>query len=329
MLPGNLMTAFQVLIHGPVMPLVVNGISKMLPVHKLWEQADQDAFIAANGAKIQGLVGGFKAKIDGVFMDRLPNLKIIANFGVGYDMVDAVAAAERGIIVTNTPDVLNEEVADTAFGLLLMTVKKLPQSERYLRAGKWETEGAYPLTASLRGRTMGIVGLGRIGKAIARRAEAFGLKLAYFGRKKQDDIAYPYYSDLVAMARDVDILMLILPGGPSTYRLVGREVLEALGPDGILINVARGTVVDEPVLVEMLEKRAILGAGLDVFEHEPKLTKGLSELDNAVLLPHVGSATNHTRNAMGQLVVDNVLAMAAGRSPLTPVAETPWPQARA
>ena len=322
------MTAFQVLVHGPVMKLVLDGISKTLPMHKLWEQADPDAFIKDNGHKIQALVGGFKGKIDDALMAQLPNLKIISNFGVGYDMVDAAAAAKRGIVVTNTPDVLNEEVADTALGLLLMTVRTLPQSERYLRAGRWETEGNFPLSASLRGRTMGIVGLGRIGKAIARRGEAFGLKIAYYGRNRQSDVAFPYYSDLVAMARDVDILMVILPGGPSTKHLINRPVLEALGPDGVLINVARGTVVDEQALIEILEEKRILGAGLDVFEFEPKVPQRLTNCDNAVLLPHVGSASHHTRNLMGQLVVDNVLAIAAGKAPLTPVAETPWPLAR-
>lgn len=322
------MTAFQVLVHGPVMKLVLDGISKTLPMHKLWEQADPEAFINENGHKIQALVGGFRGRIDDAFMARLPNLKIISNFGVGYDMVDAAAAAKRGIVVTNTPDVLNEEVADTALGLLLMTVRTLPQSERYLRAGRWEKEGNFPLSASLRGRTMGIVGLGRIGKAIARRGEAFGLKIAYYGRNRQADVAFPYYSDLVAMARDVDILMVILPGGAATRHLINRPVLEALGPDGVLINVARGTVVDEGALIEILEDKRILGAGLDVFEYEPKVPQRLMNCDNAVLLPHVGSASHHTRNLMGQLVVDNVLAIAAGKAPLTPVAETPWPSAK-
>lgn len=319
------MTAFQVAVHGPVMPLIRNGLSKALATHFLFEKADRDGFIRDEGHKIGALVGGFKFRIDEAEMARFPNLRIISNFGVGYDMVDVQAAARRGIVVTNTPDVLNEEVADTAIGLLLMTVRKLPQAERYLRAGLWESQGNYPLTASLRGRTMGIIGLGRIGKAIASRAEAFGLKLAYFGRTRQADVAYPFYDSLVAMARDVDILMAILPGGAATYRLVNTEVLQALGPEGIFINVARGTVADEPALIEALQKGTILGAGLDVFEHEPKVPQALIDLDNAVLLPHVGSASQHTRNLMGQLVVDNVLAIAASKPPLTPVAETPWP----
>ena len=319
------MTTFQVLIHGPVMPLVAEALSKALPTVKLWEQADPAAYLKANGHKFQALVGGWRSKIDDAVFDQMPNLKIVSNFGVGYDMVDAAAAGRRGIVVCNTPDVLNEEVADTAMGLLLMTVREFPQAERYLRAGKWLSDGNYPLSASLAGRRMGIVGLGRIGKAIAHRAEAFGLSIAYFGRSKQDGVTFPYYSDLVAMAREVDILMLILPGGAGTKHLVNRAVLEALGPDGILINVARGTVVDEEALIDILQKKQILGAGLDVFEHEPKVPQALMDLDNAVLLPHLGSSSHHTRNLMGNLVANNVLNIASGKPPLTPVAETPWP----
>lgn len=321
------MSAFKALIHGPVMPLIASRLTEAMPTVKLMEQADEAAFLREHGHEFQALVGGFRRKIDDSVMDQLPNLKIISNFGVGYDGVDAAAAARRGIVVTNTPDVLNDEVADTAMGLLLMTARRLPQSERYLRAGRWEKEGNFPLSASLRGRTMGIVGLGRIGKAIASRAEAFGLKIAYYGRCRQSDVAYPYYSDLVAMARDVSILMVILPGGAATKHLISRAVLEALGPDGMLINVARGTVVDEVALIDVLSKNGILAAGLDVFEHEPKVPQALIDLDNAVLLPHVGSASVHTRDLMGNLVVDNVLAIAGGKAPLTLVAETPWRKA--
>lgn len=318
------MSEFRVLIHGPVMPLIFNRLAASFPVTKHWEQPDPDAYLRNHGAEFKALVGGFRGRIDAAAMAAMPNLKIISNFGVGYDMVDAAEAGRRGITVTNTPDVLNEEVADTAIGLLLMTVRRLPQSEQYLRAGKWLSEGNFPLSPSLRGRTMGIVGLGRIGKAIARRAEAFGLKLAYYGRNRQTDVPYPFYSDLVAMARDVDILMVILPGGAETRHLINRPVLEALGPDGVLINVARGTVVDETTLIEFLAAKKILAAGLDVFEFEPKVPDALLALDNAVLLPHVGSASVHTRDLMGNLVVDNVIAIATGKAPLTPVAETPW-----
>jgi lactate dehydrogenase-like 2-hydroxyacid dehydrogenase len=256
-------------------------------------------------------------------MDALPNLEIVANFGVGYDNVEVAEAAKRGIVVTNTPDVLNEEVADTAMGLLLAAVRQIPQADRYLRAGRWP-EKPYPLTASLRGRKAGILGLGRIGKTIAQRLETFGITVAYHGRSQQADVPYAYYPTLVGLAEAVDILIVIIPGGSSTYRIVNAEVLKALGPDGILINVARGTVVDEPALIEALRSGTILTAGLDVFEHEPTVPQELIDMEHVVLLPHVGSATVHTRNAMGQLVADNLVSWLSGNGPLTPVAETPW-----
>jgi lactate dehydrogenase-like 2-hydroxyacid dehydrogenase len=256
-------------------------------------------------------------------MDALPNLEIIANFGVGYDNVDAAEAARRGIVVTNTPDVLNEEVADTALGLLLATVRQLPQADRYLRAGKW-LEKPFPLTSTLRERRAGILGLGRIGKAIAKRLEAFGISVAYHGRNRQPDVAYPYYPTLVGLAEAVDILVVITPGGAETKNMVNADVLRALGPNGILINVARGSVVDEPALIEALRSRTILSAGLDVFAQEPKVPQELIDMDHVVLLPHVGSGSVHTRDAMGKLVADNLLSWFAGRGPLTPVTETPW-----
>jgi lactate dehydrogenase-like 2-hydroxyacid dehydrogenase len=319
------MSGFAALIHGPVMGLVATRLAEAMPTEKLFEQADPAAYLKANGARFSALVGGFKGRIDASVMDQMPNLKIISNFGVGYDAVDAAEAGRRGIVVTNTPDVLSDEVADTAMGLTLMTVRRLPQAERYLRAGRWEKDGNFPLSDSLAGKTMGIVGLGRIGKAVARRAEAFGLKVAYFGRRQQADVSYPYFGDLVAMARAVDILMVIVPGGAETKYLINRAVLEALGPKGIVINVARGTVIDETALIEALRDGRISAAGLDVFEFEPKVPAELLALENAVLLPHVGSASHSTRDLMGNLVVDNVLAVAGGKAPISPVAETPWP----
>ena len=216
--------------------------------------------------------------------------------------------ARHGIVVTHTPGVLDDEVADTAMGLTIATVRQLPQAERYLREGKW-LKAPYPLTPSLRGRTMGILGLGRIGKAIARRARAFGIEVVYHGRHAQPGAPYLYYPSLRAMAEACDILMVVAPGGAATRNIVNAEILQALGPDGVLINMARGSLVDEPALIEALRKRTILAAGLDVFADEPHVPAELLALDNAVLLPHVGSASLQTRQAMADLVVDNILAL--------------------
>lgn len=311
------------LVTGPVMPAVVEA--QLKDRFEIVGADDFDGAVARHGADIRGILTRGARPVSSELMARLPKLEIVANFGVGYDTVDAAAAASRGVMVTNTPDVLNEEVADLTLGLLLATVRDIPQAERFVRAGKWKA-GAFPLGTSLRTRRVGLVGMGRIGQAIARRLEAFGVPIAYHSRKPADGVGYTHYSDLIALARDVDTLILILPGGPATRGLIGREVLEALGPDGILINVARGSVVDEPALVDALVNRTILAAGLDVFASEPHVPEALLNLDNVVLLPHIGSSTHHTRGAMGQLVVDNVVSWFAGRGPLTAVAETPWPR---
>lgn len=309
-----------VLMPGPMNRSVLTGMTDRFEVIRLWEVDDPDAVLASRGKDIVAVANG-GTLIDGAFLDRLPALQLIASFGVGYDQIDAVAAAERGVVVTNTPGVLDDEVADTALGLLLMTVRELPQAERYLRDGRWQ-ERPYPLTpATLHGRRMGILGLGRIGEAIARRAEAFGVSVAYHNRRRKD-VAYHYYPSLPEMARDVDILMIVIPGGDDTRHLVDAAVLEALGPDGILINVARGSVVDEAALVAALRSRTILSAGLDVFEHEPAVHPGLLELDNAVLLPHVGSGSVPTRDAMGRLVVENLVSWFDYGVPVTPVQES-------
>lgn len=259
---------------------------------------------------------------------RLPALEIIANFGVGYDSVDVAAAARRGVVVTNTPDVLDDEVADFAVGLLLATVRRLPQADRWLRAGAW-LEGQFPLGPTLRDRTVGLIGMGRIGRRIAKRIAAFDVPVVYHARTARTDVPYRHYPDLLEMARDVDTLVAIVPGGWETRHLVDARVLEALGPRGILVNVARGSVVDEEALVRALQDGTILAAGLDVFEDEPNVPRALVECDAAVLIPHCGSATHHTRGRMGQLVVDNLVSWFEGRGPLTPVPETPWPRAAA
>ncbi|WP_436640521.1 2-hydroxyacid dehydrogenase [Microbaculum sp. FT89] len=318
------MTKRHLLMTGPMMRMVMEQLDAAYEVHRLWEADDADAMIGEISDKIEAIAVGPHTPVDDPLMSRLPNLKIVSNFGVGYDTVDAKWAGAHGIYVTNTPDVLTEEVADTTLGLLLMTVRQLSESERHLRAGRWETEGPFPLTkASLRDRRIGIVGLGRIGKAIARRLDAFRVPVVYHGRSEQADVPYGYYANLVDMARDVDILLSVAPGGPATTHMINAEILDALGPDGILINVGRGSVVDEKALVEALKTGKILSAGLDVFENEPHVPAELMEMEHVVLLPHVGSASVHTRNQMGQLCVDNLKSYFETGKPLTPVVETP------
>lgn len=318
----------EILIPTPMMEHVEDQLDKLFQVHRLWRAPDRDKFISEIASRVRAIAfaGGFS--VDAALMQKLPKLEIVANFGVGYDSVEVKWAGEHGIVVTNTPDVLNEEVADTTIGLLLATVRQLSQAERYLRAGKW-LEKSFPLTpATLRNRTIGIVGMGRIGKAIARRLEGFGRPIVYHSRQPASGVTYRHYPDLVAMAREVDVLIVIVPGGPATKNLINRDVLEALGPDGILINMARGSVVDEPALIEALRSKKILSSGLDVYVDEPRVPKELIEMEHVVLFPHVASASIHTRRAMGQLVVDNLKAWAEGKAPLTPVPETPWPPKR-
>jgi lactate dehydrogenase-like 2-hydroxyacid dehydrogenase len=260
-------------------------------------------------------------RTDAALFDLLPNLEIVSSFGVGYDNVDAEAAAMRGIVVTNTPGVLDEEVADLAVGLLLATVRQIPQGDRHVREGRW-AERPFPLSPTLRGRRVGIVGLGGIGKAIARRLDGFGVDIAWHGRRAQPDVAYPYHPTLPGLAEASDVLIVIVPGGPGTRHLINEAILAALGPDGILINVSRGSVVDEQALVAALQSRTILAAGLDVYEDEPHVPEALTAMPQLVLLPHVGSATAHTRDAMGKLVSDNLAAWFQEGRPLTPVAES-------
>jgi lactate dehydrogenase-like 2-hydroxyacid dehydrogenase len=314
----------DVLLIGPSKPLLAKGLEPAFTVHRLIEAQDRDAFLNGIADRVRAFAVTYSnQRIDGEFMQRFPKLEILSSFGVGYDHVDAKWAGAHGIVVTNTPDVLNEEVADTALGLLLCTVREFPQAERYLRAGKWE-RAPYPLTpATLRDRTVGIVGMGRIGQAIARRLDAFRIPVVYHARRPQAAVAYRHYPSLLDMARDADVLMVIVPGGAETRNLINAAVLEALGPKGILINVARGSVVDEPALIAALRAKKISAAGLDVFANEPKVPQELMEMENVVLFPHLGSASVHTRAAMDELVVNNLISWASGKGPLTPVPETP------
>jgi lactate dehydrogenase-like 2-hydroxyacid dehydrogenase len=287
--------------------------------HLVYEAADRAAFLKEHAPRVRGLAAFGPSLVDAALMDALPKLEIISNFGVGVDSIDLAAAKERGIIVTNTPDVLNECVADTAIALVLSTLKKLPQSEAYLRSGYWASRGPYPLATTLGGKTMGILGLGRIGEAIAKRALACGMKIRYHNRNRKKDSPFPYDSDPVTLAKNCDLLMVVTPGGAETNKLVGAQVLDALGPEGFLVNIARGSVVDEPVLLRYLQEKRIAGAGLDVFADEPNVPPEFFALDNAVLFPHVGSATVETRKAMGDLQIENLRRHFAGQPVLTRV----------
>jgi lactate dehydrogenase-like 2-hydroxyacid dehydrogenase len=314
----------QVLLLGPLKPVVMNGLESACIVHKAHAAKDREAFLAEHADVRAIACSATSERIPGSFMERFPNLEIVSSFGVGYDHMDSKWAAAHGVILTNTPGVLNEEVADTALGLLLCTVRELPQAERYLRAGKWR-ERDYPLTkATLRDRTVGLVGMGGIGQAIARRLDAFGVPVVYHTRQQRAHLPYRHYPSLIDMARDVDILLAILPGGAATANMIDTKVLDALGPDGILINMARGSVVDEQALIKALQEKRIFSAGLDVYAKEPNVPPELIAMDNVVLFPHLGSGSRYTRARMDQLVVDNILAWAAGKPPLTPVAETQW-----
>jgi lactate dehydrogenase-like 2-hydroxyacid dehydrogenase len=320
----------EVLYIGPPRPYLLGELAKAFTVHQAADQKEiNEGLIARLGPRLRYVaVAGHPGGIDGTLMAKLNKLEIVSSFGVGYDNVDTKHAKANGIVVSNTPDVLNEEVADTALALLLSTVRELPQAERYLREGQWPLHGEYRLTPSLRNRTVGMVGLGRIGKVIAERLDAMKVPVVYHTRRVQPGVSWRHYESLLDMARDADVLMLIVPGGAATRNLIDAKVLEALGPDGILINMARGSVVDEPALIEALQKGKIRSAGLDVFANEPYVPEELLALDNVVLLPHVGSASVHTREAMEQLVVDNLLAWQAGKPALTPVPETPSPPRR-
>ncbi len=252
-------------------------------------------------------------------MDALPNLEIIACYGVGVDAIDLAHAAARGVTVTNTPDVLNDDVANLAIGLLLASSRCIVGGDRYVRAERWPA-GEMALSHGLRGKTVGILGLGRIGKDIAQKLSVFGCEIVYHGRREQAQQPHRYYADLRAMAGDCDHLIVICPATEETRELVNREVLDALGPSGTLINVARGSVVDEPALVAALSDGRLGAAALDVFANEPHVPAPLLTMDNVVLLPHLGSATVETRQAMGDLVIENLALHFAGKPVVTPVA---------
>jgi lactate dehydrogenase-like 2-hydroxyacid dehydrogenase len=314
----------DLVVHGPIKPIVTNGFPDQFVLHQFETTGDLDRLTPEVAAKVRGLAVTYNTvRGDARTLARFPKLEIVASFGVGYDHIDAAYAREHDIMVTNTPDVLTEEVADIAMGLLICTLREFIKADKYLRSGLWHTQ-QYPLSVgSLRDRKAGMVGMGRIGQAIARRLEASKVPVVYHTRNPVPGLSYKHYPDLIEMTKAVDTLVVIVPGGPATTRMINAEVMKALGPRGVIINVARGTVVDEQALVTALKSGTILAAGLDVFEKEPNVPDELKAMQNVVLLPHIGSASVVTRNAMDQLVVDNLKAWFAGKAPLTPVPETP------
>jgi lactate dehydrogenase-like 2-hydroxyacid dehydrogenase len=287
-------------------------------VHRLWEAPEPMAFLAPIAERIRGFASftGYPVRAD--MIAALPRLEIIATMSVGLDHIDLVAAKARGIAVTHAPDVLTDCVADTGMALVLAVARRIVAADRFVREGRW-LKGMFPLATKVSGATMGIVGLGRIGKAVAKRAEGFGMRIVYHGRHRQSDVAYPFSADLIALARESDYLMLTSPGGPATRHLINAAVIDALGPEGAVINIARGSVVDEQALVAALVEGRLGGAGLDVYDNEPRVPEALLKLDNVVLLPHIASATLATRTAMGQLMIDNLKAHFAGKPLITPV----------
>jgi lactate dehydrogenase-like 2-hydroxyacid dehydrogenase len=291
------------------------ALAERFTVHKLHEAADKPQLLARLKERVRGIAGG---NVGAELMDQLPQLEIIANFGVGYDSIDTAAAKARNIRVTNTPDVLNNAVAEITLGLMLALARRIPQADQYVRQGKWP-QGPFPFQSELNGKTVGILGLGRIGKEIAMRAQAMRMRVVYHGRHKQPDEPFVFYSSLLDMARDADWLVIIAPGGKGTEKIVSRQVLEALGPDGHLVNMARGSLVDEPALIELLQNRRLGGAALDVFADEPNVPPAFFALDNVVLSPHLGSATQQTRDKLGALVVANLAAHFAGEPLPSPV----------
>jgi lactate dehydrogenase-like 2-hydroxyacid dehydrogenase len=314
----------DLLVYGPIRPILQNGFPDQFILHTAESRADLERLTPEAKAKIRGMAVTYHTvSTDRTVLAQFPTLEIVASFGVGYDHVESAYAREHNIVVTNTPDVLTEEVADVAMGLLIATLREFVRADRYVRSGLWQTQN-YPLSAgSLRDRKVGIVGMGRIGQAIGRRLEASLVPVVYHSRKPAAGVSYQHYPDLIEMAKAVDTLVVIVPGGASTAKMINAEVLQALGPRGVLINVARGSVVDEPALIAALKSGTILAAGLDVFATEPNVPDELKSMQNVVLLPHIGSASVVTRNAMDQLVVDNLKSWFAGKPPLTPVAETP------
>jgi len=297
-----------------LLPALEKQLAELYDVHLLPPAGpEREAFLAARGGEFEGLVTSAAAGADAALLAALPRLRVISSFGVGLDRLPLQAAAARGIAVGYTPDVLNDCVADLGFGLLLAVARRIPEGDRFVRAGRWPQGDAFALGRQVSGARLGILGLGRIGRTIARRASGFDMEVRYHSRRPVTDVTWRHEPQLLELARWADFLVVITAGGPETRHLVDAAVLDALGPEGYLVNVARGTVVDEAALLRALQEKRIAGAGLDVFEREPQVPQEFFTLDNVVMVPHIASATVQTRQAMGQRVVDNLQAFFAGQ----------------
>jgi lactate dehydrogenase-like 2-hydroxyacid dehydrogenase len=307
----------EVLLMCPLYPPTQRRLEQTYQVHPYWTAPDPQALLQRIAATCHVVVTSGGRGIDGATLDNLPQVKLVSCFGVGVDAIDLAYCKGHGITVTNTPDVLTDDVADLALALMLASLRKVAEADRFVRAGKW-LKGSLPLATTVAGRKVGIVGMGRIGQAIADRCRAFKTEIGYFGPRRKP-VEGQYFPDLVEMATWADVLIAACPGGEATRGLVSRKVLEALGSDGHFINISRGSVVDQPALVSLLVDGRIGGAGLDVFNDEPRVPAELLTLESVVLQPHQGSGTAQTRQAMGDLTVGNVDAFFAGKSLLTPV----------
>jgi hydroxypyruvate reductase len=308
----------EILMIAPMMPSVMQACEQAYTVHRLWEAPDRDAFLERVSERVRGIATNGSVGASGELIDTLPKLELIACYGVGVDAIDLARAKARGVPVTTTPDVLTADVADMAVALILATTRRIVRGDRYVRSLEWPAKGEMPLTRRVTGKRVGIVGLGRVGKALAKRLTAFDMTVSYTDVKAQPDQPYTFNPDLIALASDNDFLVITAAGGPASRKMVNRAVLEALGPQGTLINVSRGSILDEDALVQALQDGKLGAAGLDVFANEPHVPQALFGMDNVVLMPHHSSGTVESRTAMGELVIGNLEAHFTGKPLLTP-----------
>ncbi|KAK1284871.1 Hydroxyphenylpyruvate reductase [Acorus calamus] len=313
------MEALGVLLTYPMNPYLEEELDKRFKLFRLWESPNKKDFLRSNFASIRAVVGNTNVGADAETIDALPRLEIVSTYSVGLDKVDLKKCSERGVRVTNTPDVLTEDVADIAIELALAVMRRIPQADGYVRSGNWKAKGYFRLTTKFSGKAVGIVGLGRIGMAIAKRAAAFGCPISYYSRTEKPETNFKYHPTIIELASNCDVLVVACPLTEETHHIVNRDVMDALGPKGVLVNIGRGPHVDEPELVKALVEGRLGGAGLDVYEQEPHLPEELFELENVVLLPHVGSGTLETGKAMADLVLENLEAHVQNKPLLTPV----------